>query len=167
MEIFAAAAEVGFTRLVLRLGFGVGDDAAEELKCAFHFRVIEWSLLAEELIVETDDRLTDFLVRVFVTRHDGCLDSCKQDAFSGWTMEGSAYVARGSVHNAAAIAQTKKMIHRAFERQQQKRGLGLVEILTMCPTGWFVPTNSGPEYMLESLGKVYPFGELKDVGAGN
>ena len=83
------------------------------------------------------------------------------------SMEGSAYVARGSVHNAAAIAQTKKMIHRAFERQQQKRGLGLVEILTMCPTGWFVPTNSGPEYMLESLGKVYPFGELKDVGAGS
>jgi len=30
-----------------------------------------------------------------------------------------------------------------------------------------VPTNTGPEYMLESLGKTYPLGELKDEGSGN
>jgi 2-oxoglutarate ferredoxin oxidoreductase subunit beta len=81
------------------------------------------------------------------------------------SLEGSAYVARGSVHNAAAIAQTKKFIRKSFERQLQKKGLSLVEILTMCPTGWFVPTPTGPEYMMESLGKKYPFGELKDVAA--
>jgi 2-oxoglutarate ferredoxin oxidoreductase subunit beta len=82
------------------------------------------------------------------------------------SLQGAGYVARGAVNNAGTIAQTKKMIYRAFERQLQCLGLGLVEILTMCPTGWFVPTNAGPEYMMESLGKTYPLGELKDMGAG-
>jgi 2-oxoglutarate ferredoxin oxidoreductase subunit beta len=81
-------------------------------------------------------------------------------------LPGSAYVARGSVHSAGAIAQTKKMIRRAFERQLEGLGFGLMEILTMCPTGWFIPTGEGPEYMLETLGKAYPFGELKDVAGG-
>jgi 2-oxoglutarate ferredoxin oxidoreductase subunit beta len=81
------------------------------------------------------------------------------------SLEGSAYVARGAVNTAASIAQTKKFIRKAFERQLQKKGLSLVEILTMCPTGWFVPTAEGPDYMMDSLGKKYPFGELKDVAA--
>ena len=81
------------------------------------------------------------------------------------TLNGSCYVARGSVHNASAIAQTKRMVRRAFEHQLKGDGLSLVEILTMCPTGWFVPTANGPDYMSESLGKVYPFGELKDISA--
>lgn len=82
------------------------------------------------------------------------------------SLAGSAYVARGSVHNNAAIAQTKKMIRRAFERQIEGLGFGLVEILTMCPTGWMLPTAEGPDYMMESLGKAYPLGELKDAGEG-
>jgi 2-oxoglutarate ferredoxin oxidoreductase subunit beta len=82
------------------------------------------------------------------------------------SLQGSAYVARGAVHNAGAIAQTKKMIRRAFERQIAGLGFGLVEILTMCPTCWFLPTSKGPEYLIESLGKAYPLGEIKDAGSG-
>ena len=82
------------------------------------------------------------------------------------SLEGSSYVARGSVHNAAGVAQTKKMIRKAFQRPLEGHGLALVEILTMCPTGWFIPTGDGPDYMSDVLGKKYPFGELKDVAAG-
>jgi 2-oxoglutarate ferredoxin oxidoreductase subunit beta len=35
-----------------------------------------------------------------------------------------------------------------------------VEILTMCPTGWFVTAPDGPGYLADSLEKVYPVGEL-------
>ncbi|MGE0383337.1 MAG: thiamine pyrophosphate-dependent enzyme [Gammaproteobacteria bacterium] len=77
-------------------------------------------------------------------------------------LEGSGYVARGAVNSVAAIAQTKRFIRSAFECALAGKGLSLVEILTMCPTGWFVPAGTGPEYMIESLGKVYPFGEMKD-----
>ena len=62
-------------------------------------------------------------------------------------LQGAAYVARGSVHNAGAVARTKKMFKRAFESQLRGEGFSFVEVLTMCPTGWFIPTADGPSYM--------------------
>jgi 2-oxoglutarate ferredoxin oxidoreductase subunit beta len=75
-------------------------------------------------------------------------------------LQGAAYVARGSVHNAGAVAKTKKMLRRAFE-VQSAGGFSLVEVLTMCPTGWFIPTGEGPQYMDDTLGQVHTMGELK------
>jgi pyruvate/2-oxoacid:ferredoxin oxidoreductase beta subunit len=72
-------------------------------------------------------------------------------------------VARGSVHNAGAVARTKRMLRRAFEVQLDG-GFSFVEVLTMCPTGWFVPTGDGPDYMHETLGEVHVMGELKVDG---
>jgi len=77
-------------------------------------------------------------------------------------LEGAAYVARGSVHSAGAVAKTKKMVERAFESQLAGEGFSFVEVLTMCPTGWFIPTAEGPDYMDDTLGRVYTMGELKD-----
>lgn len=79
------------------------------------------------------------------------------------TLQGAAYVARGSVHNAGSVARTKKMLRRAFETQLRGDGFSFVEVLTMCPTGWFVPTAEGPGYMTETLGSVHVVGELKTV----
>jgi 2-oxoglutarate ferredoxin oxidoreductase subunit beta len=79
-------------------------------------------------------------------------------------LEGAAYVARGSVHNAGSVARTKKMFRRAFETQQRKEGFSFVEVLTMCPTGWFIPTGEGPEYLSSTLGEVHIMGELKADG---
>jgi 2-oxoglutarate ferredoxin oxidoreductase subunit beta len=79
-------------------------------------------------------------------------------------LDGAAYVARGSVHNAGAVARTKKMVRRALTCQQERAGFSFVEILTMCPTGWFIPTGEGPEYLHETLGEVHVMGELKVDG---
>lgn len=79
-------------------------------------------------------------------------------------LEGAVYVARGSVHNAGAVARTKKMFRRAFEAQLAGQGFSFVEVLTMCPTGWFIPTADGPSYMTETLGEVHIMGELKVDG---
>jgi len=79
-------------------------------------------------------------------------------------LAGAAYVARGSVHNAGAVARTKRMIRRAFETQIDGAGFSFVEVLTMCPTGWFVPTAEGPDYLHETLGDVHVMGELKVDG---
>jgi len=76
-------------------------------------------------------------------------------------LEGAAYVARGSVQNAGAVARTKRMMLKAFESQLAGEGFSMVEVLTMCPTGWFVPTAEGPEYMGDTLGQVHVMGELK------
>jgi len=79
-------------------------------------------------------------------------------------LEGAAYVARGSVHNAGSVARTKKMCRRAFETQDRREGFSFVEVLTMCPTGWFIPTSEGPDYLSETLGEVHIMGELKVDG---
>jgi 2-oxoglutarate/2-oxoacid ferredoxin oxidoreductase subunit beta len=79
-------------------------------------------------------------------------------------LQGAAYVARGSVHNAGAVARTRKMFKRAFETQLRGEGFTFVEVLTMCPTGWFIPTAEGPGYMNETLGEVHIMGELKVDG---
>ena len=76
-------------------------------------------------------------------------------------LDGAAYVARGSVHNAGGVAKTKRMIRKAFESQIAGEGFSLVEVLTMCPTGWFIPTAEGPGYMDDTLGQVHTMGELK------
>jgi 2-oxoglutarate ferredoxin oxidoreductase subunit beta len=77
-------------------------------------------------------------------------------------LQGAAYVARAAVNTAGAVAQTKRMLRKAFESQLAGRGFGLVEILTMCPTGWFVTAPDGPDYLSSSLEQVYPIGELVD-----
>jgi 2-oxoglutarate/2-oxoacid ferredoxin oxidoreductase subunit beta len=61
------------------------------------------------------------------------------------------------------VHRTRRMLERAF-RVQAGGGFALVEILTMCPTGWFVEVEEGPEYMQGSLGEVHAFGELKAPG---
>lgn len=77
---------------------------------------------------------------------------------------GTGYAARGSVHDAKAIAKTKSYVRRAFEHQLRGEGFSFVEILTMCPTGWFIPTSEGPGYLDEVLGSVHVTGELKSEG---
>jgi len=78
--------------------------------------------------------------------------------------EGTAYAARGSVHDAANVARTRRLLRRAFETQLEGRGFSFVEILTMCPTGWFIGTAKGPEYLAQVLGPVHATGELKRDG---
>jgi 2-oxoglutarate/2-oxoacid ferredoxin oxidoreductase subunit beta len=81
-------------------------------------------------------------------------------------MPGVGYAARGSVHNAAGAASVRQLIRKAFLNQHEGSGLAIVEILTMCPTGWFIPTKNGPEYLKDSLGSTYGIGEFKDLSKG-
>jgi 2-oxoglutarate/2-oxoacid ferredoxin oxidoreductase subunit beta len=76
-------------------------------------------------------------------------------------LTGSAYVARGNVNTRAGIARTKRMLESAFEAQLAGRGFSFVEILTMCPTGWFVPAKDGGTYLDDTMAAVYPTGVLK------
>jgi 2-oxoglutarate ferredoxin oxidoreductase subunit beta len=79
-------------------------------------------------------------------------------------LDGTAYAARTSVHDAAGVAGTKRALRRAFEAQLAGDGFSFVEILTMCPTGWFVTTAEGPGYLSGVLGNVHVTGELKRDG---
>jgi 2-oxoglutarate ferredoxin oxidoreductase subunit beta len=79
-------------------------------------------------------------------------------------LEGAAFVARCSVHDAGNVARTKRHLIRALQTQTSGAGFSFVEILTMCPTGWFVETQQAPEYLSDNLSAVHVPGVLKDVG---
>lgn len=80
-------------------------------------------------------------------------------------IEGVAFVARGAVNTAGNVSRTRRMIQRAFEAQNAGLGFSFVEILTMCPTGWFIETQEAPEYLQDHLGPVHRVGILKDLAA--
>jgi 2-oxoglutarate ferredoxin oxidoreductase subunit beta len=80
-------------------------------------------------------------------------------------LDGAAYVARGAVNSAGNVARTKKMLTRALETQLAGHGFSFVEILTMCPTGWFIETQEAPDYLADNLAAVHSIGVLKDVAA--
>ena len=50
------------------------------------------------------------------------------------------------------------------EAQLAGQGFSFVEILTMCPTGWFLATAQGPDYLSKVLGSMHVLGELKKEG---
>lgn len=80
------------------------------------------------------------------------------------SLQGVGYVARGAVSSAGQVQATKRMIRRALESQLAGQGLSLVEIVTMCPTGWFVPASEGANYQHQSMEPIYPMGELAVAG---
>ncbi|NLT29678.1 MAG: hypothetical protein GXX86_04370 [Propionibacterium sp.] len=83
------------------------------------------------------------------------------------SLDGSGYVARGHVGDPGGVTRTKKMIKEALQSQLDGNGLSLVEILTMCPTGWFVPAGEGPNYQQQSMEQTYPMGVLKRPGGAD
>jgi 2-oxoglutarate ferredoxin oxidoreductase subunit beta len=76
-------------------------------------------------------------------------------------LDGVAYVARGAVHTPAGVKWTKQILHDAFQAQLAGRGFSFVEILTMCPTDWFIPPDAGPGWLEDNLKSVYPLKVLK------
>jgi len=81
-------------------------------------------------------------------------------------VDGVAYVARGAVNNAGNVSRTRRMIQRALDVQAAGLGFSFVEILTMCPTGWFIETQQAPGYLADQLAPVHSVGVLKDAGPG-
>jgi 2-oxoglutarate/2-oxoacid ferredoxin oxidoreductase subunit beta len=150
---------------------GDGDMVNEGLQEVLHTAArgerITCVLLNNGVFGETGGHMT--ATSVIGQRTKNTLDG-RDAGYHGWPirigdllaqLDGAAYVARGSVHNPGAVAKTKKMVHRAFEAQLRGEGFSFVEVLTMCPTGWFVPTADGPGYMDDTLGQVHTMGELK------
>ncbi len=78
-------------------------------------------------------------------------------------LDGPAYVARGAVHTPAAIKLTRQYLHDAFQTQLEGKGFSFVEILTMCPTDWFVAPDQGPSWLEERFKSTYPLGVIKSA----
>ena len=77
-------------------------------------------------------------------------------------LEGTRYIARGSVNNPANIRKTKTYIKKAFEAQLAGVGFTMVEILSQCPTNWGMQPVEAVGWLEENMIPFYPLGEIKN-----
>ena len=78
-------------------------------------------------------------------------------------VDGTAYVARGAMHTPAAIKWTKQCLRDAFRAQLDGKGFSLVEILTMCPTDWYVEPTETPDWVERNFSPSYPLRVIKSL----
>ncbi|MCK4627733.1 MAG: hypothetical protein KAT56_01955 [Sedimentisphaerales bacterium] len=77
-------------------------------------------------------------------------------------LPGTIYIERCSVYNPAEIRKAKKAIKHAFELQiNDTPGLGLVEVLSPCPTYWRMTPVKAMQWIENEMTKVFPLGRLK------
>jgi len=78
-------------------------------------------------------------------------------------LEGTKFIARGTVTNPKNVIQTKSYIKKAFIKQIENKGFSLVEILSMCPSGLHMTSLETLKWVEEELTKFFPLGVYKDV----
>ena len=79
------------------------------------------------------------------------------------TLSGVALAQRVAVDSAAHIREAKSAIRKAFENEQAKRGLSIVEVLSTCPTNWGLSPVESMKFVAENMIPYYPLGVYKDV----
>lgn len=76
-------------------------------------------------------------------------------------VDGSGYIVRRSLHDAAHIRKAKKAIRLAFEAQNRGLGFSMVELLSSCPTNWKMSAQEALDFVGEKMVPVFPLGDYK------
>ena len=79
------------------------------------------------------------------------------------SLDAPAYLARVSVHKPANVLKAKKAIKKAFQVQMDDLGFSLVEIVSQCPTDWFMTPLQAIDYVDKMMIPYYPLGEYKTI----
>ncbi|MDR2072028.1 MAG: 2-oxoglutarate oxidoreductase [Spirochaetaceae bacterium] len=78
-------------------------------------------------------------------------------------LDGTRYIARGAVNNAANVRKTQGYIKKAFEAQMAGIGFTMVEILSPCPTNWSMDPKQSVEWLEDNMIPAFPLGEIKNT----
>lgn len=78
-------------------------------------------------------------------------------------LDGVCLATRVSVHTAAAVKKTRRMIKLAFENSMAGKGASIVEVVSTCNAGWKMTPAAANEWMVENMFPVFPMGDLKNV----
>lgn len=78
-------------------------------------------------------------------------------------LNGVCLATRTSVHTAAAVRKTKKLIKLAFENAMAGKGTSIVEVVSTCNAGWKMPPAAANDWMVEHMFPYYPIGDLKNI----
>jgi 2-oxoglutarate ferredoxin oxidoreductase subunit beta len=78
------------------------------------------------------------------------------------TIDGTAFVARGSVDSVKQLLVTKTLLEKAFRYQVEDKGFSMVEILSPCPTAWGMTPEDAGVWVSSEMTRVFRLGVLRD-----
>ena len=77
-------------------------------------------------------------------------------------LQAPVYIERCTLEDTKGIMKARKAIRRALQNQIDNKGFSLVEILSMCPTGWKLEPNDSRDWIAQEMVKVFPLAVFKD-----
>jgi 2-oxoglutarate ferredoxin oxidoreductase subunit beta len=77
-------------------------------------------------------------------------------------LDGPYYLERCAVDTPKNIIKTEKAIKTAFKNQIDNKGFSLVEILSMCPTGWGKTPIQAKKWITDVMAQYYPLGVFRN-----
>jgi 2-oxoglutarate ferredoxin oxidoreductase subunit beta len=81
------------------------------------------------------------------------------------TMNGTFYAERVSVNTVKNVRAAKNAVKKAFDYQNQGKGLSIVEIISTCPTNWGLSPQKSLDWLAQNMIPYYPLGVYRDRGA--
>jgi 2-oxoglutarate ferredoxin oxidoreductase subunit beta len=78
------------------------------------------------------------------------------------SLDGPYYLERCAVNTPKNVIKTKKALKTAFKNQIENKGFSMVEILSMCPTGWGATPVQAKKWIDEEMSKYFPLGVYRD-----
>lgn len=82
-------------------------------------------------------------------------------------IDGVSFIARTSVDSPKNLLKTKELIRKAFVYQIENKGFSFVEILSQCPTDWWLSPEDSITWMQANMLPIYRLGVFKDKFAGD
>lgn len=79
------------------------------------------------------------------------------------TLDRAVFVERVAVNNPANVRKAKAAIKKAFQKQINKEGFTIVEVLSTCPTNWGLHPIDALKWLEENMMPYYPLGNYRDV----
>lgn len=67
-----------------------------------------------------------------------------------------------AIDSVSHIFEAKNAIRKAFENEQAKRGLSIVDVLSTCPTNWGLSPVESMKFDAENMIPYYPPSVYKD-----
>lgn len=78
------------------------------------------------------------------------------------TIEGVSFLARTSLDSLKNVLETKKAVAKALKYQIEGKGFSMVEILSPCPTDWWMSPEESLRWIRSDMMHVFPTGLFKD-----
>jgi 2-oxoglutarate ferredoxin oxidoreductase subunit beta len=77
-------------------------------------------------------------------------------------LDAPVYLDRQSLQDPLHIRRAKASLMKAFQNQVQGKGFSLVELLSPCPSNWYMKPADAMKWIGEEMVKTYPLGIIRD-----